>query len=214
MALLRLGRLPEAAAVLGTTASRVAWAQVEDDGVDFDRRILEGRTTDANGQGTSNFERLRSFAQRLGFDLRNIEVGVTFSPEFGEAIRAEREEIKRQRIEKARAETLRLQEENRLWIERERLTTEGQLGDMQRQLAAATAKAEGARHFRTHVLSLLEQTLGRISDGIETTPALVRVLDDLRTLERKIAQLGPLSEEGSLHLSGSPVPANQIQSGL
>jgi hypothetical protein len=69
----------EAASVLSSTARRLSWEVITQEGDDFGLRLRETETMDGRGECRTNFQRLQIFADDLGLELRHLDVFRSFS---------------------------------------------------------------------------------------------------------------------------------------
>jgi hypothetical protein len=162
-----LRRLEEGAEDLFVhAASRVDWATIASQGVEFERKVLASESVDANG--ITNLVLFKQLAARKGFLVHNVELAVTFSPEFGKVIKDRIEQSNARQLLDSAAETKKRE------IEIER-TLEGEREKL-RQMQTAQ---ESLRTFITNSAQSLDRILANLADRVTTPQGLRHTLAEL-----------------------------------
>lgn len=179
----------EVGKVLSGTARHLPWEAMEREGEEFGAILRDAETTDGQGECKTNYQRLQTFAEDLGLELRHVEVTRTLTEIDIEDKQAEREKERLKRIARS---------EQNLAVERERLAHETEfLRDrlkLEREIAAAHGKQ--ALQSMERLQAVLDgigregiRALSQSVDGVRSFPALHDALKEVQSIQVSLAAL-------------------------
>jgi len=196
----------EAARVLSATARRLPWEVLKQESPDFGLHLLETESTEGLGESRSNFERLRSFATSLGFDLRNVDITRSLTEDDLRADAQARKVGIQMGVESSQ-QVLELERE-RLKQERE-ILKEQHRQEREQLVSNGNQVVQQAERLRMVLDSITKEGLRGFSqavDGVRSFPAINDALLEIRTIQSSLMAVSAGSAYiPALGTAGSPL---------